>query len=169
MRRFRFGRHVSRELVILVGIGVVALVMVSGVGLPQLGRFLDLRRDTQRRQRDLQDLRALAQRLPFDVSQAHAEERFPQQFLETLERWAGAEQLHLSLKPQPVQQDGAMRRLVVELTVEATQEGVARFLDRLLTDPSVVVIDRCRLLPSGVKEAPMRAMLSVTKWVVQPG
>lgn len=86
----------------------------------------------------------------------------PQAFLEELEGCADSS-MQLNLKPQAVRgQDGA-KQIGVDVELEATQQGVMTFLDRLFALPSLVELERLQVAASASPEYPLKANLLVSK------
>lgn len=140
------------------------------------GRFLGLRQTAQTSVQRLEALRGLAGRhsrngmaaeITGRVVSADSEERLQQRFLEELGPWIREGDFPVTVKPKPLQREGAVVRLMIELSVEATQDHLVKFLDRVLDDASMVVVERFRLAPSGVAMAPVRATFVLSKPVVQ--
>lgn len=159
---------------------MAAILVAAGLlvwrGIVLWDQFLDLRQTAQTSLQRLHSLHELAGRLSHEGIMAEAdakggsadsEERLLQRFLEDLARWAREEDSQLTLKPRPIQRGRVGVQLMVEVDVEATQDHLMKFLDRVLGDASLVVVERFRLAPSGVATVPVRATFMLNKPVVQ--
>lgn len=172
------GKSYREQKLALAAIAVISLwVVVSWLGLPLVDRFTQLERYATVSRKKLARLRELASRKPvieqaYDAYAAYrsgeSDESAKTAFLNELEGLAQGGGLQLSLKPRPIQRDGPISRLGVELTIDATQEALLAFLDRLLTQPSLIELDRLRISATTSKEYPLRAILVVNRVVVRP-
>jgi hypothetical protein len=172
------GRLAPREqkLVLLAAVLIAMWVVVSRIGRPLLDQLTQLEQRTSASQQKLDRLRELADRHPSieRAYQAYAVYRSEESdesgqgaFFSELEELAQSVGLQLSLKPRPIQRDGSLSRLKVELDVEATQEKLLAFLDRLFAHPSLIELDRLRISASASKAYPLKATLLVNKVVIR--
>lgn len=88
-------------------------------------------------------------------------------FLDELEELAGAEGLQINLKPQSVERDDRLNRVTVELDVDGTQEAILGFLERLLTAPQLMEVERFRVSTTASVDRPVQASVVVTKLVLR--
>ena len=156
---------------------IAVWVVVSALGAPLWERFHELQQRASVSQSKLSRLRELASRKPLieKAYQASAgyrsdepDESIKAAFLSELEQLAREHGIPLSLKPRPIQYDGHVSRFGVELDVDATQEKLLAFLDRLLSQPLLVELDRLRISATTSKDYPLRANLLVNRVVVRP-
>ena len=162
--------------VILAGMALLpAGILLSGMASSLGHRLHRVNREllvTQQRLRQVQTLIA---------SQPHVERRargyatfwsegsdesVQRAFLDELEQFAREGNLSLNLKPRPIQREGEVRRLSVELELEATQGGLLAFLDRLFRQPSPLALERLRIAPSASSDLPLKATLIVNKAII---
>lgn len=172
-----WGRFLSRHIVeVMVFVILAADGMLVWKAIILWSRFLNLRETAQtlrHRPHALQELagrlsqHGVAADLNAGVLSAEPAERLQQQFLEELGQWVREKTFPVTVKPQPLQREGAVVRLMTELGMEATQEHLVQFLDRVLDDSSLVGIERFRLAPSGVTTAPVRATFVLSKLMLQ--
>jgi len=159
---------------------MVVMLALNGMlvwrGIVLWDRFTELREATQRSLHRRHALQGLAERLSRSgmgadlnaaLVSADSEERVRQQFLEELGPWIREGEFPVTVRPQPLQREGAVVRLMTELGVEATQDHLVTFLDRVLDESSLVGIERFRLAPSGVTTAPVRATFVLSKLMLQ--
>jgi len=167
----------EQKLALAAGVVIAVWMVVSWLGLPLVERFHQLEQQAMVSRKKLVRLRELASRKP-SIEQAYAayamyrddesDESAKTAFLSELEELARAGGLSLSLKPRPIQREGHVSRLGVELDVEATQEALLAFLDRLLSHPALIELDRLRISATVSSERLLRANVLVTKVVVRP-
>lgn len=164
-----------------LAIATVALVSawfaVSGLVLPLWDRLSLLQQQGEGSQEKLARLQALADQQG-TIEQRHQRygvffsdqpaERLQSEFLDELEQLAGGGNLQLDLKPQPIRQDGRLSRVTVELEIDGTQAAILGFLERLLTSPSLVEVERFRLSTTTSSDRPVQASLVVTKVTLRP-
>jgi len=167
----------ERKLTIVTVMVILVSVIVSWLGLPLWNRLTQLDQATLVSQKKLARLRELASRKPAieQAYQAYTPFRSPESdeviqgtFLDELEQLARAGNLQISLKPRPIQRQGHMSRLGIELEIGATQQALLAFLDQLLTRTSLIELERLRISTTVSKEYPLRATLLVNKVVVHP-
>ena len=72
----------------------------------------------------------------------------------------------LSLKPKSFPRLGTANRVGVELELEAPQEAFLAFLDRLLTCPSPLEVERMSMASSTVPGTGLKAQITVSKLVL---
>lgn len=155
---------------------ILALGWVLGVwGLADLsGRLAQRRQEVKTAQLQVQKYHAIVALKPRIASayQAYASafepgstRIGPQAFLEELEGCADGS-MQLNLKPQALRnqaKDADAKHLGVEVELEATQQGVMAFLDRLFALPSLVELERFHIAASASAEHPLKASLLVSK------
>ena len=150
--------------------------MLGWGGIIVWGRFLDLRQTVQTSRQRLEALHGLAERFSDGgrltgvhaaLWSADSDEALQRRFLEEVEGWIQAGNVPVTIKPKPIERGAGVSRLMIELSMESSQEHLLAFLDRLLGDDSLVVIEQFRLASSGVTTAPMRAAFVLSKPVVQ--
>jgi Tfp pilus assembly protein PilO len=158
-------------LVLVVGAG-----LVSGLLLPQWNRLGDLRQQESLALAKLEKLQRLIQRRPVIEQQYEAYVTYRSDepdamaqrvFLDELEQLSADGALQLNLKPKPTDAKAALDRVAVEVEVDATQEALVEFLDRLLVWPRLIEIERLRIAPSPSREYPLRASLVIHKVVIR--
>ncbi len=88
-------------------------------------------------------------------------------FLDELEGLASTEGLQLDLKPQAIERRDRLNRVSVELEVDGTQEAVLGFLERLLTSPQLIEVERFRISTAASVDRPVEASILVTKLVLR--
>ena len=166
----------ERTLAIATIAVLVTWVAVSGLALPFWERWNLLRQRAEGSQEKLARLNTLVDRRGSIERQFQRygvffsdqpDERLQSEFLDELERLAGAGNLQLDLKPRPVQHAGRLSRLTVELDVDGTQTDILGFLDQLLTSPSLIDLERFRLSTTTSPERPVQASLVLTKVVLR--
>ena len=69
----------------------------------------------------------------------------------------------LNLKPKSLPRRGTADRVGVELELEASQEAFLAFLDRLLTCPSPIELERVSMTSTTVPGAGLKAQITVSK------
>ena len=166
----------SRERLLAVATGMVILIglMVTWVGLPLWDRVTSLQEQATASTEKLARLRKLASNRP-SIEHRHrqyaaffsqeSDELLQGGLLDALEQLAASSRLQLNLKPLPVHRDGRISRFRVEVEVDGEQAGILEFLDRLLSSPDLVEVDRLRLSSTASRDFPLRAALVVTKIV----
>ena len=177
MSRLRLSLRECRWIV-ATAIFCAAWWSVTGLALPLWDRLSVLEERASVSRKKLDRLQELAARRP-TVEQAYArhrallvpadqsEEQLQRALLETLEELARSQQLQIDLRPRPVQDAGGLRRVGVELTLDATQERVLAFLDQLLSVPHLLEIERLRLAANASPERPLRLTLTVNHLLVR--
>ncbi len=167
-----------RERLLALGAVVVIAMwaLVSGIAWPLLDRLTHLQQQAFVSQQKLSRLRELARRKSAieHAYQAHAgyrsqdaDEPLQSAFLNELEQLA-AGSLQMSLRPGRIVRAGSVSRLGVEVDVEATQEALLSFLDRLFTSSSLVELERLQISSSASKESPLSATFVLNKVVIHP-
>lgn len=166
----------EQKLALAAMVLIAIWVIVSWVGAPLVDRFTQLQQQTSLSRKRLLRLRELAGHTPA-IEQAYAayaryrdktpDESAQSAFLSELEESARSGGLSLSLKPRPLQHDGEVSRFGVELDLEGTQNAVLAFLDRLLSHPSLIELERLRLSGTVSTTRPLKANLVVTKVLVR--
>ena len=160
-------------LVVLAGLSTWMLSVWLGLSLWNRLKELDRQQLVAWQQRAR--LEALAARQPHIEQQARiyasfwadgSDEFLQQALFDELEQFAAEDGLQLNLKPRPIQRDGDVHRLGVELEVEATQGSLLAFLDRLFSSPSLFELERVRISTAASAEYPLRATLVVNKVVI---
>ena len=169
-----WGRFLSRHILeAMVFVILAADGMLVWKAIILWGRFLNHRQTAQTLRHHHHALQELAGRLSQHGVAADlnagvlSAERLQQQFLEELGPWVREAEFPVTVKPQPLQREGTLIRVMTELEVEATQDHLVKFLDRVLDDSSLVGIERFRLTPSGVTTAPVRATFVLSKLMLQ--
>lgn len=166
----------ERGLGILVLMAIAIWGSVSWMGVPLWERLASLQQEAQTAQQKTARLQALVQRRSQIEQQYARDARFVaeepddvlhRRFLDELEALAKEGDLQLNLKPRPVQRERSLSRLGVELDVEAPQDGLLAFLDRLLTAPSLIELERLSLSATPAKDHSLKATLLVHKIVVR--
>ncbi len=167
----------ERKLALSAVIVVATWVIVASLGQPLWQRWHDLGQQTTVSQEKFDRLRRLASR-KVAIERAYREaahflstepeDLVQRAFLDELEALARAGNLQISLKPRPIQRDGRVSRLGVELEVDATQEALLAFLDGLLSRPSLIELERLRIAATSSQDSPLRATLLVNKVVIRP-
>lgn len=166
----------ERTLAIATIAVLVTWAAVSGLALPFWERLNLLRQRAEGSQEKLARLKTLVdQRGSIERQfQRHSvffsdqpDERIQSEFLDELERLAGAGNLQLDLKPRPVQHAGRLSRMTVELNVDGAQADILGFLDELLTSPSLIDIERFRLSTTTSAERPVQASVVLSKIVLR--
>lgn len=151
------------------------LILAWGLGLwlgVRLGhRLARLNQEAAAAQQRLIHLQGLAARRPrisqtyqayagvFEEGSGHA---WRQAFLEELEGCADAG-VQLTLKPQAIRSHGDVSRLGVAMEIEATQEGLLAFLDRIFALSALVELDRLQVSTAASPDYPLKASLLVSK------
>lgn len=159
-----WGRFLSRHLVeVMVFVILAADGMLVWKAIILWGRLLNHQQTAQTLRHRHHALQGLAGRL----SQHGVAADLNAGVLEELGQWVREAEFPVTVKPQPLQREGAVVRLMTELGVEATQDHLVKFLDRVLDDSSLVGIERFRLAPSGVTTAPVRATFVLSKLMLQ--
>ncbi|MBI4323171.1 MAG: hypothetical protein HY596_02730 [Candidatus Omnitrophica bacterium] len=72
----------------------------------------------------------------------------------------------LSLKPKSLPRRGTASRVGVELELEAPQEAFLAFLDRLLTCPSPLELERMSMASSTVPGSGLKVQMTVSKLIL---
>ena len=165
-------------------LAVVALTVmgacgfVSAVGWPLWNQLTQLTQQTAVAQKRIIRLRELVRRRP-GIEQlyqsyaalrggADSADRMGRTFLDELEQLAHAANLQLNLKPKPLTREGDVSLIAVEVEVDASQEALLAFLDRILALPRLIRLERVRLASSASKDYPIRATLLLEKVLPAP-
>lgn len=166
----------ERRLTVATTILVVGWLALSGAILPLWDRLGLLHQQAEGSWEKLARLQGLVdnrqsidqryRRYAEFFSEA-SDEALHSEFLDELERLAGAGGLQLNLKPLPVEREGRLSRITVELEVDGTQEAILDFLDQLLASPDLMDVERFRLATTASEERPVQASLVVTKLVLR--
>ncbi len=160
---------------------IVLLLVMAGaigwVGLPLWDRYVELNRQVTVAEQKIMKLRTLAAQAP-SIEQAHVsyaafmtaetDEAAHRAFLEELEELARQENLQISLKPGRVERQGRVSRLGVEVEADATQEQLLAFLDRVLSGPGLIEVDRMRLAATASTEHPLKGQFTLSRVAVHP-
>jgi len=150
-------------------------MLSAWIGLSLWNRLKELDRQHLVAWQQRARLEALAARQPHIEQQsltyasfwADGSDAFLQQaFFDELEQFAAEGGLQLNLKPRPIQRDGDVRRLGVELEVEATQGSLLAFLDRVVASSSLCELERLRIATAASAEYPLQATLVVSKVII---
>lgn len=167
----------EQRLAFVTGVVLLTGGIVSWVVAPRWQRLAELREQAALTLEKLQRLEALARQRP-DIDAAYQgyaalvssddPEAAQRRFLDELDLLAQGAQLHLDLKPQPIQAAETLKRVSVEIDVQTTQDALLAFLDQLLTQPALIELERLRISTAVSAEAPLRANLVVTKVLVPP-
>ena len=174
MRRFS-GWTARQRLTLAALAGLSTWLLSVWIGLFLCNRLKELDRQQLVAQQQRARLEALAARQPYLEQQARtyasfladgSDEFLQQAFFDELEQFAAEGGLQLNLKPWPIQRDGDVRRLGVELEVEATQGSLLAFLDRLFASSSLCELERLRIATAASAEYPLRATLVVSKVII---
>lgn len=165
----------EQQLALAAGMVMIVWVVVSWVGLPLWDRVRQLGQRAPVSQRKLARLQEVMNRQS-QIEQAYqaqasyrsteSDESMQSAFLSKLEELANGAGLKLGLKPRPIQRDGPLTRFGVELELDATQEALLTFLDRLLAQPVLMELDTVRISATTSKESPLRATLLVNRVVM---
>ena len=161
----------------IAALGVmVSWVVVSWIGLPLWNHLNQLDQQRLLAEKKLTRLKELASRKPI-IEQAYQryarfrsaepDERIQQAFLNELEQLGQGGEFSMNLKPRPAQRQGDVTRFGVELDVEATQQDLLAFLDRLLASASLLELERLRISTTASKDHPLKATLLVNKVIVR--
>ena len=174
MPKFSFLRH--RRSTTLILLLVAVWLVFSQVALPLLERMRELEQRAAITQKKLDRLHQLARRKPAieDAVQRYRaawsdepDAAIQRALLDQLEGLAQAGNVQISLKPQPMKQEHHVLRVEVELELDATQEAIFEFVDRLLAAPSLLELTRVRISSTTSKTAPVRAILLVSQLVLR--
>ncbi len=166
----------ERLLTLVVVIVVTLWIVLSRVGEPLWSRLTTLGQQREVSQKKIARLQGLIRRKPSIEAAAlryaifrsdEPDELLQRAFLDELEHVAGAGNLQVSLKPRPIERQAQSSRLGVELEVDATQDALFGFLDRLLSSPNLIELDRLRISTTASKDAPLRAILVINKIVLK--
>ena len=84
-------------------------------------------------------------------------------FLGELEVLARHANVQIDLKPKPIKYNDELRRVGVELNLEASQERVFAFLDALFSMPTLLDIQRLHISSAPGKQNVLRAHLIIQK------
>ncbi len=165
-------RHLAISTAALVGTWLV----ISWVVLPLWDRLSLLHQQGGGSEEKLARLQTLLHRRG-DIDRQYQQydayfSRDPEEILQSalldeLEQLAGAEGLQINLKPQPVERGERLNRVTVELDVDGTQEAILGFLERLLTAPQLMDVERFRVSTTASLDRPVQASVVVTKLVLR--
>lgn len=171
MRRWSFR---DRQRLVMAGCALVGWVLVWHVGRPLWAQWRHLRGERTAVQHRMSEARQLAARAPAveracqdypDAWSDESEAVLQRVWMEELDAVARAAQLRVELVPKPAHVQGRQTQLHLEVAVEAAQETLLGFLDKLLTDASAIQIDRLQLVPAASPSA-VRATLVLSKLVM---
>ena len=171
LRLFRHRRSTT-PILLLVAVWLV----FSQVALPLLERMRELEQRAAIAQKKLGRLHQLARRkraiedAVLRYRAAWSEDPaapIQRALLDELEGLAQAGHVQISLKPQPTKQEHHVLRVEVEIELDATQEAIFEFVDRLLASPSVLELTRLRISSTASKTAPVRAILLISQLVLR--
>ena len=164
------------QKLLLVAVILLALGVLWGVGRPLWSRLRQLTQRTSASSQQLERFRELAARTSVIERKAQAyaplvstepEELLQRQFLDELEQWARVENLQINLAPRPIQREGSVSRLGVELDVDASQDVLLAFLDRVLNAPSLIELSRLQISAGTSHDSSLKASLLVDKVIVR--
>ena len=171
------GSPSRQQLLLFAAIGVVGWGVVSLSAMPLWMKLHHLEEQGMVSQKKLVRLRELANRRNV-IDQAYqryaavwskeSEEVAHRAFLDELEQLAQADQLQLNLKPRPIEREGDVVRVGVELDVEAAQPALFAFLDRLFSQASLIELERLKISTTPSADHPLRATLVVNKVLIRP-
>lgn len=167
----------DRKRLLLAGIALLVWLGVAWFGLPLWHRLTHLEQEASNSRQRVGQLQELLGRQS-DIerraqayarfSSADSEEVLQRRLLDELEQWAVDTNVQLNLKPKAIQREGTVSRLGIEVELDSSQEALLAFLDRLLTAPSLLEVDRLQISATASKEFPLRAHLTVSRVLVRP-
>ena len=168
MRWFPDLRHPAAALVVMALAGGLAAWWAGELW----GTLAQLDRQVQEAQRHLASVQQQLRRKPLIEPryQGYAgfwsdepESRRQAVLLDELQALATGLIGDLSLKPKSFPRLGTASRVGVELELEAPQEALLAFLDRLLTCPSPLELERMSVASATVPGAGLKAQITVSK------
>ncbi len=172
------GQRQRVGVIALVAMAVVGWGLLSAIALPSWSRLHKLRQQSEVALKKLAKLERLAGRKPA-IERRYAadapylavepEADIKRTFLDELEQLTQGADLQLTLKSRPPVAENGVTRIPVEVEVDATQDSLMQFLDRLLAWPRLVEIDRLRLGMGPSKELPLRGELLVNRVILATG
>lgn len=166
----------NAPLLRLAGVALAGGLAI-GWGRPLWQRLAHLEQEASTAQQRVAQLQALMQRRAIIEQQAQTyakfstaepEEVLQRQLLDELERWAEDTGVQLNLQPRPVQREDVVSRLKVEVELEGPQAALLAFLDRMLSTPSLLQLDRVHITAASSKDSRLRANLVVTRLLLHP-
>lgn len=167
----------DRKRVLVVGVGLVSWLVIGWGGVPLWHRLTHLEQESSSSRQRMAQLQELLRRQPVIEQQARAyanfssdesEEMAQRRLLDELEAWAGEANVQLNLKPKPIQREGTVSRLGVEVELDSTQDALLAFLDRVLTAPALLELDRLQISATASNDALLRAHLTVSRVLIRP-
>lgn len=167
----------DRKRVLVVGVGLFSWLVIGLGGLPLWHRLTHLEQEAFSSRQSMAQFQELLRRQTIIEQQASAyanyasadsEEALQRRLLDELEEWAGEANAQLNLKPKPIQREGGVSRLGVEVELDSTQEVLLAFLDRVLTAPTLLELDRLQISAMASKDSPLRTHLTVSRVLIQP-
>lgn len=174
MRRLRWFpdlRHPAAALMVMALAGGVAVWWASKLR----GRLAQLDRQVQDAQQHIVSVQQQLRRKPLIAPryQAYAsfwsdepESRWQTALLDEVQALATGTIGDLSLKPKSLPRRGTANRVGVELELEAPQEAFLGFLDRLLTCPSPLELERVSMASATVPGAGLKAQVTVSELIL---
>ena len=172
------GQRQRVGVIALVAMAVVGWGLLSAVALPSWTKLRELHQQSQVARKKLVKLQRLAGRKPAIEQRYAADAAYiavepsadvKRTFLDELEQLTQGPDLQLTLKSRPPVEENGVTRIPVEVEVDATQDSLMQFLDRLLAWPRLVEIDRLRIGMGPSKELPLRGELLVNRVVLAAG
>ena len=166
-----------QQFLLIAALAVVGWAVVSSAAMPLWSRLSELDEQSLVAQKKLIRLRELASRqaqIDHDYAAYHpfwskaSNEAAQREFLDELEQLAQADGLQINLKPRPLEQEGGIRRISVELDVEASQQALMSFLDRLFSHPSLIELERLKIASAVSDQPTLRASLLINKILINP-
>ncbi len=174
MRRLRWFPDL-RHPVIVVAVMVLAGGLTAWWASELRGRLAQLDRQAQDAQQHIKSLQQQVGRKPLIEPryQEYAsfwsdepESRWQAALLDEVQALATGIIGDLSLKPKSLPRRGTANRVGVELELEAPQEAFLAFLDRLLTCPSPLELERLSMASATVPGAGLKAQITVSKLIL---
>ena len=166
----------ERRLALIAGVVIGCWLFVSWLAQPLWDQVKDLRLHVEQQTEKLEALNRLARRTPTIEERYRRsapylaggdDERAQSVFLNELELLSRGSGLHVNFKPRPSKRDERVSRFEVELDVEGTQGTLLTFLDRLITMPKLMAIERLRIATIPTKANQLRANLIIQKITVR--
>lgn len=164
----------ERKLVLAASVILITWGMMTWFGFPLWDQFQTLQQQATVSGKKLARLRELVARKPLIEQQYRAyagfwseesDELIEGAFLDELEQLARSGQLQISVKPRPVQREGSVSRLGVEVDVDGTQAALLGFLQQLLAAPSLIELARLRVSTTVSTDRPLKGSVLVSKIV----
>ena len=167
----------ERKLGLIAGLVMAMWVVLSWIAWPRWERLHELNQRAEISQKKLARLHELAKRKPA-IEQAYQtyaafltrdpDAAVQRAFLDELEELARAENLQINLKPRPAQPGARGHLISVEVEIDATQQALLAFLDRLLGWSNLVEIERLRISATASSDYPIKANLVIDRVIVKP-